>query len=88
MIAFVDLNTNYVVAPGYEEALVYNLAVRYAPELSRPLDQTVVRMAQDSLARVKVANIPLDEMRIDPALIPVRQSLKCSECTTRLLSSR
>jgi hypothetical protein len=74
LTAFIDLATNYVVAPGYEEAIVYNLAKRYAPELGQRLSPEVNDLAIQSLKWVRLANITLEELVIDPAILARRQS--------------
>lgn len=43
--------------PGYAEALRYNLALRLAPEYGQVLDQAVVIIAQESLEKLKRANL-------------------------------
>lgn len=43
--------------PGYQEAIVYNLAVRIATARQMPLSDAAVQLAQSSLARVKRNNL-------------------------------
>jgi len=66
--AFPDLVTPVTLAAGYARALRTNLAIELAPEFGRVVDPTVERMARESLADVKRANLPLVEIGIDPAL--------------------
>lgn len=65
---FPDLTTPVDLAPGYAKALRTNLAIELAPEFGRVVDPTVERLARESLADVKRANVPLVEIGIDPAL--------------------
>lgn len=46
--SFADLTTNYDLPAGFEDALVWNLAVRMAPEYEKEASLTVVRGARDS----------------------------------------
>lgn len=61
---FPSISTDVVLPPGYEEALVYNLAVRLAPDYERPVRPDVAAIAVSSLAVVKSLNSP------DPLMIP------------------
>lgn len=54
-----DDTQEYDLPPGYEDALIYNLAVRIAPDLSVDLDQVTVAMARDSKRLIKLANFEL-----------------------------
>jgi hypothetical protein len=50
------LNTDISLPPGYEEALIYNLAIRLAPEYGRATPQEVVLIAQESRAGLERVN--------------------------------
>lgn len=63
-----NLSTNYTFAPGYEEALVYNLAIRLAPEWGVAMPDIVRDLANSRMADVKRTNVPNDVMVLDPAL--------------------
>jgi hypothetical protein len=63
-----DLTTELVLPPGYEEALRYNLAVRLAPVFSRPVDPTLNTLAVETKAAMKRANARPQEMTVDPAI--------------------
>jgi len=65
---FPDLVTPVDLAPAYAKALRTNLAIELAPEFGRVVDPTVERLARESLADVKRANVALVEIGIDPAL--------------------
>lgn len=69
LVEFATLTGEYALAPGYEDAIKYNLAVRLAPEFGRPLDPTVAALAVNALAIVKRANKTLYDMRCDPAIL-------------------
>jgi hypothetical protein len=62
---FPDLTTPVSLAPGYARALRTNLAVELAPEFGRPVDETIDRMARESLADVKRAAFPFVEIGLD-----------------------
>jgi len=66
--SFPDLVTPVALLPGYAKALRCNLAIELAPEFGRVVDPTVERLARESLADLKRANLPLVEIGIDPAL--------------------
>jgi hypothetical protein len=65
---FPDLTTPVTLSAGYAKALRTNLALELAPEFGRPVDPLIDRMARESLADVKRANVALVEIGIDPAL--------------------
>ncbi len=69
---FTNLSTDYAFAPGYEDALEYNLAVRLiqAGFGLRSALQDIKPMAEETLAIVKRANIQPVTLSIDPALWP------------------
>lgn len=66
---FATLTTDYDFAPGYEEAIVYQLALRLAPEYGRPAQPEVIGIATKALGVVKRANIRIEELRVDGGLI-------------------
>jgi hypothetical protein len=65
---FPDLVTPVALLPGYAKALRTNLALELAPEFGRPVDPLVLKLANESLADIKRANLPWVEIGIDPAL--------------------
>lgn len=61
--------TTLVLAPGYERALRYALAVDLAPEFQVLVPQIVADVARGSKAAIKRANIKPIVSRADPALM-------------------
>ena len=52
----------FELAPGYEDAIFYNLAVRLAPDFEVELDQVTIAMAQSAKRLIKQANFELPEV--------------------------
>ncbi len=71
--SFADLTTQYQFAPGYAEALEYNLAVRLSVPYSKPLQPDVAALARESLAAIKRQNIQLLDLPMDAALVNDRR---------------
>ncbi len=68
--AFANLSTHYEFPPSYEEAILYNLAMRLSleyPACNRISD--VAAMARDALMTVKIPNVPDDILQVDRALL-------------------
>ena len=65
---FADLVTPVALPDGYEEAVIYNLAVRLAPEYGRALDATVAALAIQSKAAIEALNAPSPAAHLDPAI--------------------
>jgi hypothetical protein len=55
---FVALTDVVLLPPGYEDALVLNLAVRLAPHFQRVVDGDVRQQARESLMRLLSINAP------------------------------
>lgn len=53
---------------GYEDAIVYNLAMRIAPEYGKEASGTIMKYAQDGIADIKRSNMTPRTVRVDPAL--------------------
>jgi hypothetical protein len=65
---FATLSTPYTFAPGYTEAIEYNLAKRLSTPYGRPLPPEIRELAAQSLSWVKTANTKIVDMNLDPAL--------------------
>jgi len=50
------LNDSVSLPPGYEEALIYNAAIRLAPEYGRSVSQEIAMVASESKANLKRQN--------------------------------
>lgn len=61
-----NLSTDYTFAPGFEEAIIYNLAVRCAPDFGMPVPATVQTLADESMGNVKRTNQSYDVLVLDP----------------------
>jgi len=70
LTAFAAITDTVSLQPGYEDALIYNLAIRLAPEYGRPLDEVTVSLADTAKARIKRINHRPQFLRVDPALVP------------------
>ena len=66
---FATLTADADLPRGYADAIRYNLAVRLAPEFGRPLDPTVLLLAEQSLADVKRGNARTIEMHLPAELL-------------------
>lgn len=71
LTAIADLDTSVSLPPGYEDMLVYNLAVRLAPEYGRAIPDAVGMVATESKASIKRQNHRTSYLRVDSALLPV-----------------
>ena len=71
IIEFADLSTtSYLFPPGYRKAIIYNLALELAPEFGvKQINPLVIKGAEDSFANIKRANIRMDDLRVDDALL-------------------
>lgn len=71
LTSFSTLDSNFAFPPEYEEALIYNLAVRLAPEYEKEPSNTVTDLANKGLARVKNQNVKNDDVvaLMDDALL-------------------
>lgn len=56
LMAYSTTATSSILPPGWQEAIVTNLAVNIAPEFEREAPPTVMRMAQQSKAYIKRVN--------------------------------
>lgn len=55
--------------PGYEEAIIYNGAIRLAPEYGKTIPAEIAEVARASKANIKRANTREHLLRVDQALI-------------------
>lgn len=65
-----SLTTTIGLAPGFNRALRYNLAVELAPEYGVEPSDVVVTIATRSKASIKSRNMKTQVMGLDPALVP------------------
>jgi hypothetical protein len=65
---FANQTTQYQLPNGYDEAIVYNLAIRRAPDYGKIPSPLVMEMARISLGAIKRANVKLTDVPTDPAL--------------------
>lgn len=69
LTAFAGLSTAVDLPEGWEDALIYNLAVSLAPEYDRNANETVIALARETRGNVQRLNasrvysvVPLDDM--------------------------
>jgi len=67
-IAAADVDTDYALPPGALDAIVYNLALRLAPEDGKPISAEVAATAQETKANYKRSNLQPVDMDTDCAL--------------------
>lgn len=65
---FATLATPYDLAPGYELALEFSIAVDLATPNGRDLPPLILKRAQDTLSDLKRQNVRLTDLSFDPAL--------------------
>ena len=69
LVQFVSVNDTVSLPPGYEDAIVYNLAVRLTPMYSKQLDPVVNEIAIGAKEKIERQNISEILLDTDPALI-------------------
>jgi hypothetical protein len=70
-----DINATLNFPPGYEEAILYNLAARVAGEYGMTLDAYSLRLADMSLQRIKSVNVSPIYLSCDSALLSKNKGL-------------
>ena len=73
LTAFTTLTQTIVLPPEYEEAIVYNLAIRLRSAYQMPPDPVVTQLAKAALNTIKTANAQIPRLRM-PAGLPGRGS--------------
>ncbi len=69
---FPTLDTVMSLPDGWERALIYNLALELAPEYKQPPDPSIVKIAGESLGRIKTAVAKVRTMDAYPIDLRVR----------------
>lgn len=67
---FAAISTTLALPPGYERAIIYNLAIELAGGMIEPAP-SVVKIARDAKAAIKRVNVPDMSMTLNPALAGV-----------------
>ncbi len=65
-----NINQAMAFPPGYADAIMYELAIRLAPEYGKTVPAVVAVAAVQTKANVKRINMKTPELRVDPALVP------------------
>jgi hypothetical protein len=66
---FASVNVTFDMPPGYEEAIIYNLAQRLCPEFGVAMSPEAKDIATESLASLKRTNTKLEYLRSDAAVL-------------------
>lgn len=69
---FATLDTTMSLPDGWERALIYNLAMELAPEYSQPPDESVVKIAMESLGLIRIATAKVRGMDAFPTKLSVQ----------------
>jgi hypothetical protein len=69
-----SLDTSISLPPGYEDTLIYNLALRLSPDYGKTLSDQVIILATEGKANLKRANRKTPVLEIEPALLPSTRS--------------
>lgn len=67
---FAAISTTLALPPGYERAIIYNLAIELAGGMIEPAP-SVVKIARESKGAIKRVNVPDMSMTLNPALAGV-----------------
>lgn len=74
LTSFATVNDTVSLPPGYQRALIYNLAVELAAEFGRDVKPTILALAVEAKANIKRLNIKANLMKSDPAILTPRSS--------------
>jgi hypothetical protein len=66
---FTSAASNYIFPPGYAEAIVYQLAIRLAPEWDLKVSPEVDRQAREYFANLQRTNVNMDTLSADSGLL-------------------
>jgi hypothetical protein len=69
LATFASANDTFSMPPGYEEAIKYNLAVRFAPEFNKEASPTVQLVAIEAKENIKRMNTKPQLMGCDLAVV-------------------
>lgn len=69
LTSIATLDTSVSLPPGYDEALIFNLAIRLAPEYGKAITAEVMTVAMDGKAAIKRTNTKPRYLGVDPALL-------------------
>jgi len=72
LINLTTLDTALSLPPGWERALIYNLAAELASEYGQQPDQSIFKIANDSLAMIRLSTIRARPMDAYPQVMAVR----------------
>jgi len=68
LISTLGINDVVTLAPGYKRALTSNLAIELAPSYGVEVSSATVKIAQDSIEKLKIKNYQLNEMELPYSL--------------------
>lgn len=72
LTGFATLDTSVSLPPGWERALIHNLALELAPEYQQQPDPSIVAIAKESLGMIRVASVKARDMDAYPKSLAVR----------------
>jgi len=74
--SFADLDTSYVLAPGYKNAMAYNLAVEMAPAFEAEASKTTLVKAMNKKRTLQSSNAVIPLMNSGVPLYPFRYAYR------------
>lgn len=69
LTTFTSASTDLAFLPGYEEAMVFNLAIRLAPDFGQPISGEVATIANEAKASIKRKNVEPQFIGCDTATL-------------------